>query len=73
MVDRWNNFTSLYSDLNLYLESIFINPGTIFGIFKEKEECLLDFGEVIKDKDTYTRLLQNLQPSRNLIAAGDEG
>jgi len=70
--ESWNSkyiavFDPLDGSTNI---DVGIVTGTIFGIFKEKEECLLDFGEVIKDKDTYTRLLQNLQPSKNLIAAG---
>ncbi|KAJ1432915.1 fructose-1,6-bisphosphatase class 1/Sedoheputulose-1,7-bisphosphatase [Ochromonadaceae sp. CCMP2298] len=47
-----------------------IVTGTIFGIFKEDEECLTDFGEEVKDEETMDLLLRNLKPSKNLVAAG---
>ena len=30
----------------------------------------MDFGETVKDTDTINKLLQNLQPSKNMVAAG---
>jgi hypothetical protein len=45
-----------------------IATGTIFGIFKEKEECLVDFGEDV-DSEAEKRLVRALQ-GPNLVAAG---
>jgi len=46
-----------------------ISTGTIFGIFTEAEECLVDFGEDVSDSARQC-LLQTLQPGVNLVAAG---
>ena len=46
-----------------------IPTGTIFGIYKNSEECLLDFDATIEANEL--RCLQNtLQPGNNLVAAG---
>mmetsp|Transcript_33375 Transcript_33375/g.56030 ORF Transcript_33375/g.56030 Transcript_33375/m.56030 type:complete len:409 (-) Transcript_33375:354-1580(-) len=47
-----------------------IVTGTIFGIFKEDEECLVDFGEEVEDEEARALLLRNLAPAKNLVAAG---
>eukprot|EP01035_Chromulina_nebulosa_P022317 gene22317-28901_t len=46
-----------------------IVTGTIFGIFKETNECLQDYGENISE-ETKSALLKSLQPSSNLVASG---
>lgn len=46
-----------------------IVTGTIFGIFREDDECLTDFGETV-GKEATGKLLRNLQPAKNLVAAG---
>ena len=46
-----------------------IVTGTIFGIFKEDEECLVDFGENVSE-EAAQRLINTLTPSKNLVAAG---
>jgi fructose-1,6-bisphosphatase I len=46
-----------------------IVTGTIFGIWKEGEPCLVDFGEDISES-AQKCLLKNLVPGKNLVAAG---
>ena len=46
-----------------------IVTGTIFGIWKENDACLTDFGENISEK-AQKSLLNNLIPGKNLVAAG---
>lgn len=46
-----------------------IVTGTIFGIFQEDDECLVDYGENVSDEGQ-AKLLRNLQPGKNLVAAG---
>ncbi|CAM9239301.1 unnamed protein product, partial [Phaeothamnion confervicola] len=46
-----------------------ISTGTIFGIFEEKEECLVD-DEMDLDSAAEMCLLNTLQPGENLKAAG---
>lgn len=69
--EAWNsNYVALFDPLDGALNiDIGIVTGTIFGIYKENDECLLDYGEEIGDDSKYC-LLQTLQPSKNLIAAG---
>jgi fructose-1,6-bisphosphatase I len=43
--------------------------GTIFGIFQEDDECLNDSGEMVSTEGK-ARLLANLKPNKNLVAAG---
>ena len=43
--------------------------GTIFGIFREAEECLTDFGETVSE-ESEALLLKTLIPRRNLVASG---
>eukprot|EP01041_Mallomonas_annulata_P009099 gene9099-18859_t len=47
-----------------------ISTGTIFGIFKENEYCLVEDGEDNISKAQQQCLLQTLQPGENLVAAG---
>lgn len=46
-----------------------IPTGTIFGIFKEHDECLVDFGERVS-KPAEELLLKALSPADNMISAG---
>lgn len=46
-----------------------IVTGTIFGIWKEGDPCLLDFGENISES-AQKCLLKQLVPGKNLVAAG---
>lgn len=46
-----------------------IVTGTIFGIFQEDDECLVDYGEKVSFEGQ-AKLLRNLQPGKNLVAAG---
>ena len=46
-----------------------ISTGTIFGIFKENEFCLLDNDEDVNNAEEKC-LIQSLQPGSNLVAAG---
>lgn len=47
-----------------------ISTGTIFGIFKEVEECLIDESSESVSDSQMTCLMQTLQPGDNLVAAG---
>jgi fructose-1,6-bisphosphatase I len=46
-----------------------IVTGTIFGIFKETDECLTDFGEEVSEEGQ-ERLLEALIPGKSLVASG---
>ena len=46
-----------------------ISTGTIFGLYKESDYCLLDNEEEVSTAEI-KRLLKTLQPGSNLIAAG---
>lgn len=70
--EAWNSqyiavFDPLDGALNI---DVGIVTGTIFGIFKESSECLVDYGESIENDSTKNCLLQTLQNSSNLVAAG---
>eukprot|EP01038_Epipyxis_sp_PR26KG_P014476 gene14476-19432_t len=69
--EAWNSkYIAVFDPLDGVSNSdVGIAAGTIFGIFKEDEECLLDFGEEV-GKAAMNRLLKNLQPADNLVAAG---
>jgi len=47
-----------------------ISTGTIFGIFKEVEECLIDESSETVSDSQMKCLMQTLQPGDNLVAAG---
>lgn len=47
-----------------------ISTGTIFGIFKENQECLIDDGVEDITKAQEACLMQTLQPGDNLVASG---
>jgi fructose-1,6-bisphosphatase I len=68
--EAWNSkylavFDPLDGALNI---DVGIVTGTIFGIFKEQEECLMDFGEEVGSEGK-KRLLKTLLPE-NIVAAG---
>jgi len=46
-----------------------ISTGTIFGIFKENDYCLVDLDEDMNEAEA-TCLLQTLRPGSNLVASG---
>ena len=46
-----------------------IVTGTIFSIYKETEECLVDFGEEVSEEGEML-LLKTLIPKKNLVASG---
>ena len=46
-----------------------IVTGTIFSIYKETEECLVDFGEEVSEEGEQL-LLKTLIPKKNLVASG---
>ncbi|CAN0287002.1 unnamed protein product, partial [Hapterophycus canaliculatus] len=46
-----------------------ISTGTIFGIFEETEECIVD-DEIDMDEAAQVCLLNTLQPGGSLVAAG---
>jgi fructose-1,6-bisphosphatase I len=69
--EAWNSkyigvFDPLDGSTNI---DVGIVTGTIFGIFKEAEECLLDFGENVSEAGK-KRLIDTLKPGKNLVAAG---
>ena len=68
--EAWNsNYVTVFDPLDgAGNVDVGVVSGTIFGIFKEKEECLVDFGETVSDQ-AEKRLLKALQ-GPNLVAAG---
>ena len=46
-----------------------IVTGTIFSIYKENEECLVDYGENVSEEGKQL-LLKTLIPKTNLVASG---
>lgn len=69
--EAWNsNYIAVFDPLDGSTNiDVGIVTGTIFGIFKESDECLMDFGEEIANEDRKACILKNLQP-KNLVAAG---
>lgn len=68
--EAWNSkylavFDPLDGALNI---DVGIVTGTVFGIFKEQEECLTDFGEEVGNRGK-EKLLKSLLPE-NIVAAG---
>jgi len=49
--------------------SLHQRKGTIFGIYKASEECIIDF-DASMDENEYRCLQNALQPGNNLVAAG---
>jgi len=47
-----------------------ISTGTIFGIFEEAGECVIDYDEDNLDEEEMQCLMQTLQPGKSLVAAG---
>ena len=72
--EAWNSkYIAVFDPLDGYSNiDAGIVTGTIFGIFKEDDECLNDFDEQVDNTDvtTLNLLLRNLNPTKNLIAAG---
>ena len=68
--EAWNsNYVTVFDPLDgAGNVDVGVVSGTIFGIFKEKEECLVDFGETVSEQ-AEKRLLKALQ-GPNLVAAG---
>ena len=71
-------FVDLYANYNYYLKnfnytsiviSCVLSTGTIFGIYKENEYCLIDNDENLSEAEMKC-LMQTLQPGSNLIASG---
>jgi len=69
--ESWNSrYVAVFDPLDAVGDiDIGIVTGTIFGIFKEDESCLMDYGEAVS-AESQECLLRNLVPSRNLVAAG---
>lgn len=68
--EAWNsNYITVFDPLDGAMNiDVGIVTGTIFGIFREKEECLMDYGETVSS-EAEGRLLKALQ-GPNLVAAG---
>ena len=69
--EAWNSkYVACFDPLDgLANLEVGIPTGTIFGIFKESDECLVDFGERVS-KPAEELLLKALSPADNMIAAG---
>ena len=69
--EAWNSkYVACFDPLDgLANLEVGIPTGTIFGIFKESDECLVDFGETVS-KPAEELLLKALSPADNMIAAG---
>ena len=69
--EAWNSkYVAVFNPLDGATNiDVGIVTGTIFGIFKEAEECLVDFGENVSE-EAAQRLISTLTPSTNLVAAG---
>lgn len=65
-----SNYVAVFDPLDGYSNiEAGINTGTIFGIFKENDYCLVDLDEDLSAAEA-TCLLQTLQPGSNLVASG---
>lgn len=69
--EAWNSkyiavFDPLDGALNIDMGIV---TGTIFGIFREDDQCLVDYGENVS-KEAKEQLLKTLLPDKNLVAAG---
>lgn len=65
-----SNFVAVLDSLDGYSNiEAGISTGTIFGIFRENDYCLLDNDEDVSNAEVKC-LLQSLQPGKNLVAAG---
>eukprot|EP00981_Chlorochromonas_danica_P010311 scaffold3107_cov176-Ochromonas_danica.AAC.8 len=69
--EAWNSkYISVFDPLDGALNiDVGIVTGTIFGIFREEEECLVDYGEKVST-ESQAKLVRNLQPSKHMIGAG---
>ena len=69
--ESWNSgYVAVFDPLDgLSNLDIGLSTGTVFGIFREEEACLLDFGEGVSSK-AERLLLSAMSPVSNIVAAG---